>query len=73
MNILQDAQLQHDLMQANLYGLLAKRYEYVDPQRHIHFYLKHFEYVKRVEDRFMMLQNGALHPFYQVPTPTMMV
>lgn len=68
-----DAQLQHDLMHANLYFTLAKRYEYVDPSKHMHFYLKYFEYVKKIEERYMMLHNGAIHPFYQMPTQTMMV
>lgn len=27
---------------SNLYGMLAKYYEHIDPDKHIHYYKKHF-------------------------------
>jgi hypothetical protein len=54
------SQLQYHLMEAHLYGLLAKRYEYVDPAKHIHFYKKYFEHVQHVESIYMGM-TGCHH------------
>ncbi|NPC93441.1 hypothetical protein HOO54_14655 [Bacillus sp. WMMC1349] len=54
------SQLEHHLMQANLYGLLAKKYEYVDPAKHIHFYQKYFEQVQQVEALYMGMHKKHL-------------
>lgn len=56
-----ESQLQYHLMQANLYGLLAKRYEYVDPAKHMHFYRKHFEQVQMVESLYLRMQGTGPH------------
>ncbi|WP_309087353.1 hypothetical protein [Domibacillus sp.] len=44
-----DQTLKDLLDMASLYGLLAKRYEYVDPQKHMHFELLHLKYVDQLE------------------------
>lgn len=54
--------LRYHLEKANLYFLLAKKYEYVDPARHIYFYRKHFYYVNKVEQDYMMLQGHHENP-----------
>jgi hypothetical protein len=41
--------LRHHLEMAHLYGLLAMRYKYVDPSKHIHFYQKHLEHALQVD------------------------
>ncbi|MGG3452262.1 hypothetical protein ABER98_20895, partial [Domibacillus aminovorans] len=57
-----DQTLKDLLAKANLYGLLAKKYEYVDPQKHMHYYQKHFYYVTKVEQHYMMLEGGNCAP-----------
>lgn len=57
-----DQTLKDLLMQANLYGLLAKKYEYVDPQKHMHFYQLHFHCVLKLEQHFMMLESHGHAP-----------
>ncbi len=52
-----DQTLKDLLTKASLFGLLAKRYEYVDPQKHMYYYQKHFYYVMKVEQHYMMLEN----------------
>ncbi|GEL78461.1 hypothetical protein [Tenuibacillus multivorans] len=37
------------LNEANLYFILAKRYEYVDPQRHMYYYQLYFNTVMELE------------------------
>jgi hypothetical protein len=60
-----DQKLKDHLMQANLYFLFAKRYEYVDPQKHMFFYQKHFNAVMKLEQHYMMLEgNFAQQPMY---------
>ncbi|WP_309087275.1 hypothetical protein [Domibacillus sp.] len=58
-----DQTLKDLLAKANLYGLLAKKYEYLDPEKHMYYDLKHFHYVTRVEQHYMMLKrrNDAPH------------
>jgi hypothetical protein len=53
--------LSKPLSKASLYGLLAKRFEYVDPQKHMHYYQKHFYYTMKVEQHCMMLQDSNGH------------
>ncbi|MFO6495844.1 MULTISPECIES: hypothetical protein [Bacillus] len=67
------SELKHHLMKANLYGLLAKRYEYVDPAKHMHFYQKHFKHVKRVEALYMgMHDNDMSHHDVNLNMPSHM-
>ncbi|WP_156291893.1 hypothetical protein [Oceanobacillus salinisoli] len=56
------------LTEANLFGLLAKRYEYVDPQRHMFFYQKHFDAVMELERNLMMYEGGSHHTPQQMMT-----
>lgn len=54
------------LTQANLYGLLAKRYEYIDPQKHMHFDLLHFQSVMKLEQYYMQCtgsHNSMSNPY----------
>ncbi|MCI2254157.1 hypothetical protein L2D08_07250 [Domibacillus sp. PGB-M46] len=37
------------LAMANLYGLSAKKYEYIDPQQHVYNDQLHFQYANQVE------------------------
>ncbi|WP_046174952.1 hypothetical protein [Domibacillus indicus] len=60
--MIMDETLKDLLAKANLYGLLAKKYEYVDPQKHMHFYQKHFHHVMRVEQHYMMLEGRSHVP-----------
>lgn len=53
-----DETLKDLLSKASLYGLLAKRYEYVDPQKHMHFYQMHFQCVMALEHHYMMLHGS---------------
>jgi len=57
-----DDTLKDLLTKASLYGLLAKRYEYVDPQKHMYFYQKHFQYAMKVEQRYMMVEGNNTAP-----------
>ncbi|PKR79172.1 hypothetical protein CEY16_05340 [Halalkalibacillus sediminis] len=41
------------LSEASLYGLLTKRYEYVEPQKHMSYYQRHFNAVMRLEQYLM--------------------
>ncbi|MFC2949850.1 hypothetical protein [Virgibacillus sediminis] len=54
-----DQTLKNLLEEASLYGLLAKRYEYSDPQRHIYFYQKHFNAVMKLEQHYMMMESKS--------------
>lgn len=53
-----DETLKDLLSKASLYGLLAKRYEYVDPQKHMHYYQKHFQCFMALEHHYMMLHGS---------------
>jgi hypothetical protein len=44
--------LKHHLEMATLYDLLAMRYKYVDPNKHIHFYQKHLEHALQVDQLY---------------------
>lgn len=57
-----DQTLKDLLNQASLYGLLAKRYEYVDPQKHMFFYQKHFNAAMKLEQHYMMLEGNDNSP-----------
>ncbi|MEM1504806.1 hypothetical protein RG959_15470 [Domibacillus sp. 8LH] len=57
-----DDMLKDLLEKASLYGLLAKKYEYVDPQKHMYYYQKHFQYVMKVEQHYMMLEGRSHAP-----------
>ncbi|WP_100405605.1 hypothetical protein [Bacillus solitudinis] len=52
------------LTKASLYGLLAERYKYVDPEKHIHFYQMHFNCVMQLEQHYM---NPHGHSAHQMP------
>ncbi|MFC4559418.1 hypothetical protein ACFO3D_14565 [Virgibacillus kekensis] len=52
-----DDMLENLLNEATMYFLFAKRYEYVDPQRHMYFYQKHFDAAMRLEQHYMMLMG----------------
>ncbi|MFC3041583.1 hypothetical protein ACFOGI_15155 [Virgibacillus xinjiangensis] len=58
-----DQKLKSLLDEASLYGLMAKRYEYSDPQRHMYFYQKHFQAVMKLEQHYMMMEshNNSSH------------
>jgi hypothetical protein len=56
-----DQKLKDLLTQASLYGLLAERYKYVDPQKHMHFYQMHFNCVMELEQHYMNLQGHHTH------------
>ncbi|WP_163539869.1 hypothetical protein [Gracilibacillus sp. YIM 98692] len=56
-----DEKLKDLLTKANLTGLLAKRYEYVDPQKHMYYYQLHFKYVMQVEKYYMNMQDHSHH------------
>ncbi|RCW63905.1 hypothetical protein [Saliterribacillus persicus] len=53
-----DQKLKDLLTEASLYGLLAKKYEYTDPQRHMYFYQKYFDIVQKIEKHYMMHQGN---------------
>ncbi|EMT54456.1 hypothetical protein I532_02590 [Brevibacillus borstelensis AK1] len=40
--------LKYHLEKANLYNLLAKYYEHMNPEKHIHYYKKHFYHEQKV-------------------------
>ena len=68
-----DQTLKDLLDMASLYGLLAKRYEYVDPQKHMHFELLHLKYVDQLERHFKMLEkHHGPSPFSFSPPPNTM-
>jgi hypothetical protein len=62
-----DEKLKDYLTKANLYFLLAKKYEYVDPQKHMHFYQKHFYYANMVDKHYMMLEGKTAAPYEAMP------
>ncbi|MBO8172290.1 MAG: hypothetical protein H0Z33_10400 [Bacillaceae bacterium] len=51
--------LKYYLDKANLYFLLAKKYEYVDPARHIHYYQKHLYHVQKLEYYYMKYHDSG--------------
>lgn len=53
-----DQKMKDLLSEASLYGLMAKRYEYVDPQKHMHFYQKHFQAAMKLEQYYMAMQGS---------------
>lgn len=57
-----DDTLRDLLNEATFYFLMAKRYEYVDPQKHMFFYQKHFEAAMRLEQHYMMLAGEEYMP-----------
>ncbi len=52
-----DQNLKELLDMASLYKLLAKKYEYVDPQKHMHYELLHLQFVAQLEQHYMMLEK----------------
>ncbi|WP_088105881.1 hypothetical protein [Halalkalibacter urbisdiaboli] len=49
------------LSSASLYVILAERYKYVDPQKHMHFYRLHFNCVMQLEQHYMNLHGHNTH------------
>lgn len=43
-----DHKLKYHMEKANLYGMLANYYEHIDPEKHIHYYKKHFYHEQKV-------------------------
>lgn len=66
-----DEKLKDYLTKANLYGLLAKKYEYVDPQKHMHFYQKHFYYADLVDKCYMQMEGKMAEPNNVMPNNVM--
>ncbi len=61
--------LRYHLEKANLYFLLAKKYEYVDPAKHFYFYRKHFYYTNKVEQDYMMMHSHHKNPGHHYMNP----
>lgn len=53
-----DENMKDCLEQASLYLLLAKKYEYVDPEKHMYFYQKHFYYAEMVDKMYMHMEGN---------------
>ncbi len=62
-----DAKLNEYLTNANLYFLLAKKYEYVDPQKHMYFYQKHFYYAEMVDKLYMQMEGNMGEQYNVMP------
>ncbi|MFC2946833.1 hypothetical protein [Virgibacillus sediminis] len=67
-----DNTLKSLLDEASLYGLMAKRYEYTDPQRHMYFYQKHYQAVLKLEQHYMLMEGknnySHSHSHHQLAT-----
>lgn len=50
--------LKYHLEQANLYGTLAKIYEHVNPDKHCHYYRKHFYHEMQVKQLYEQSKRG---------------
>ncbi|WP_052947875.1 hypothetical protein [Aneurinibacillus tyrosinisolvens] len=61
-------ELKHHLKKAELYGLLMKKYEYVDPALHMHYYQKHFYHTQEVDRLYRMKHHWGAHPGAAYPT-----
>ncbi|TCT20944.1 hypothetical protein EDD68_11272 [Melghiribacillus thermohalophilus] len=61
-------QMKELLDMATLTYLMAKRYEYVDPQKHMYYYQLHFQYVMQLEQQYMMMGGiGSPDQYNQYP------
>ncbi|MBP1948645.1 hypothetical protein [Virgibacillus litoralis] len=62
-----DPKLNEALTNANLYFLLAKKYEYVDPKKHMYFYQKHFYYAEMVDKLYMQMEENMAQQYNAIP------
>ncbi|MFZ3577935.1 hypothetical protein [Virgibacillus sp. DJP39] len=62
-----DENLKEHLTMANLYFLLAKKYEYVDHQKHMYYYQKHFYYADLVDKCYMQMEGQMTEPYNALP------
>ncbi|MFC2946765.1 hypothetical protein [Virgibacillus sediminis] len=62
-----DQTIKNLLDEASLYGSMAKRYEYSNPQRHMYLYQKHYQAVMKLEQHYMVLEgkNDYNHSHHQ--------
>ncbi|MEI3607068.1 hypothetical protein SPD48_15325 [Pseudogracilibacillus sp. SE30717A] len=57
-----DPRLAQLLQKTSLYGTLAMYYEHIDPEKHIYFYRKHFEYEMQLVQLYWALQGTMENP-----------
>lgn len=56
-----DPRLKQLLEMASLYGMLAKYYEHIDPEKHMYFYQKHFMCEKQLVNLYWALHHPQEH------------
>ena len=59
-----DQALKELLAMSNLYGLSAKKYEYIAPQQHVYNDQLHFQYANQVEQHCRMMEKPYLGLHY---------
>ncbi|MEJ8548540.1 hypothetical protein [Brevibacillus borstelensis] len=56
--------LKYHLEKANLYGLLAKFYEHMDPEKHCYYYKKHFYHEQKVVQYHKEMKGSKESSYY---------
>ncbi|MDN9011185.1 hypothetical protein [Brevibacillus laterosporus] len=57
--------LKYHLEKANLYGMLAKFYEHMNPDKHIYYYKKHFYHEQKVVEYHQCTESSYSNYMYE--------